>query len=969
MNPELLQARALRAFLSSLALGLLLCCAATSPALAATTSSSSSSSTNVLEEDFTGAQPLLSDWYSIDGACLTAGDQTNSGPSSTSGSSTTHSPQGGIPACKGDSYYAGQTQTGLTNNADPVGKGALRLTNGCAGSTCYYHQDGAVFLQNSYPTNQGIRVTFTTYTYGGDNSGGHGADGIAFYILDGNFTPNVGAWGGSLGYSCSNTNPPYNGMAGGYLGLGMDEFGNYLNQGDNTATGIDGTRHPGEIGVRGFGNINLQALQAIDPEATVSDVQHACATGYYEGHKLNDYAYVQGYSKTGLTIANESATTRSQATPITYTLQITPDGLLSLWYKDNATNTNGGYGTQAINNLPITDATNFGPLPSSFKFGFGGSTGGSDNVHEITCFQVVPETQAAVSPVAPLAISGSTDIYTLSSTPNPVAGHVQAFKTVAAPTSSSSSPLGTGSGSALWDAGDSTHMSATARGGALYSTSTTNVPVLLSALDSAAFGTATPTCLPSGSGTSGIVSYTVNPSYNSGSCLGTRLSGWMLGPISTADDAHYLSSPGNANLLSLSGYVSFAQANLNREKVLLFTSNDGFLYAVDASTGNLVWGWMPRPFVSYLAANPGLIGTGCGNTNTNGGCFDGHFTTTDAVNASGKWNTYVVGTAAGGALHYSLGLTSNSANAPMPSSQPWSVSVAGGSSPQQQAPVIATIGGSQYALFVVNKTSTSSGKTTTTSTLYEVNVATGAGSTSGSALSFTANSSMTYVPSTGTLWIGDTKGNVWSLNISGSASSDASGASNQATLSPAAPVNYVGYTEYNGLPYMWAASQNEVETFLLSGGSAQALWASAGGSSPQGYIGSSSGLTASSSVPALQSSGQVAALPSLINGVLVVPVYVPPTGSCGETGTAYYDLIDLLSGGLPKVSVTYRNTPVTNGVVSLGLGVPFTPSFSVTSQFTLIYPGTSQPVASGSSINPIVFAGSVMNKPIAWRQY
>jgi type IV pilus assembly protein PilY1 len=967
MNPELLQSRGLRVFVRAILLGLLMLCAtAGGSALAQTTSST----TNVLEEDFTGAQPLLSDWYSIDGACLTAGDQTNSGPNLTSSNSALkNSPQGGIPACKGDSYYSGQTQTGLTNNADPVGQGALRLTNGCAGSTCYYHQDGAVFLQNSYPTNQGIRVTFTTYTYGGDNSGGHGADGIAFYILDGNFTPNVGAWGGSLGYSCSNTNPPYNGMSGGYLGLGMDEYGNYLNQGDNTATGIDGTRHPGEIGVRGFGNINLQALQAIDPEATVSDVKNACATGYYEGHKLNDYAYVQGYSKTGLTIANESATKRSQATPITYTLQITPGGLLSLWYKDNATNTNGGYGTQAINNLPITDASNFGPLPSSFKFGFGGSTGGSDNVHEITCFQVVPETQAAVSPVAPLAISGSTYIYTLSSTPNPVAGHVQAFKTVSAPTSSSSSPLGTGSGSALWDAGDSTHMSASARGGALYSTSTTNVPVLLSALDSAAFGTATPTCLPSGSGTSGIVSYTVNPSYNSGSCLGTRLSGWMLGPISTADDAHYLSSPGNANLLSLSGYVSFAQANVNREKVLLFTSNDGFLYAVDASTGNLVWGWMPRPFVSYLASYPGLIGTGCGNTNTNGGCFDGHFTTTDAVNASGKWNTYVVGTAAGGALHYSLGLTSNSANAPMPSSQPWSVSVAGGSSPQQQAPVIATIGGSQYALFVVNKTSTSSSGSTTTSTLYEVNVATGAGSTSGSALSFTANSSMTYVPSTGTLWIGDTKGKVWSLNISGSASSDASGAANEATLSPAAPVNYVGYTEYNGLPYMWAASQNEVETFLLSGGAAQALWASAGGSSPQGYVSSSSGLTASSSVPALQASGQVAALPSLINGVLVVPVYVPPTGSCGETGTAYYDLIDLLSGGLPKVSVTYRNIPVTNGVVSLGLGVPFTPSFSVTSEFTLIYPGTSQPVASGSSINPIVFAGSVMNKPIAWRQY
>jgi type IV pilus assembly protein PilY1 len=35
--------------------------------------------------------------------------------------------------------------------------------------------------------------------------------------------------------------------------------------------------------------------------------------------------------------------------------------------------------------------------------------------------------------------------------------------------------------------------------------------------------------------------------------------------------------------------------------VVLATSNDGILYGLDASTGDMDWGWMPRPFVSQLS--------------------------------------------------------------------------------------------------------------------------------------------------------------------------------------------------------------------------------------------------------------------------------------------------------------------------------------------------------------------------------
>ncbi|MEJ0007897.1 MAG: hypothetical protein WDM77_16415 [Steroidobacteraceae bacterium] len=119
-------------------------------------------------------------------------------------------------------------------------------------------------------------MTFKTVTYGGT-----GADGISFYLMDGcvpvsgaimpatcaanaiypTGSPNVpaiGATGGSLAYTCSNTNGPgsgagvtYDGLTGGYLGLGIDEYGNFLNQGDNTAVGYG--FQAGRIGLRGAG--------------------------------------------------------------------------------------------------------------------------------------------------------------------------------------------------------------------------------------------------------------------------------------------------------------------------------------------------------------------------------------------------------------------------------------------------------------------------------------------------------------------------------------------------------------------------------------------------------------------------------------------------------------------------------------------------------------------------------------------
>src|SRR5271169_1369761 len=212
-------------------------------------------------DDFTQANDTNS-WKTFDGACLTAGDGT-----------------GSIPACVGLAYYANQVQiggykgylgtatapsTGLGQPADPAGQGALRFTNS-------YHQAGSIISSGTpFPTGTGLQVVFKTISYHGDSggSGGDGADGMGFFLMDGSLPPyDTGAFGGSLGYTCTNetfNNDPtkradgtvrgYDGLVGGYIGLGIDEYGNFLNPGDNTATGPGVAA--GRIGLRGAGSIS-----------------------------------------------------------------------------------------------------------------------------------------------------------------------------------------------------------------------------------------------------------------------------------------------------------------------------------------------------------------------------------------------------------------------------------------------------------------------------------------------------------------------------------------------------------------------------------------------------------------------------------------------------------------------------------------------------------------------------------------
>src|ERR1700691_1828655 len=242
----------------------------------AQTPPSSCSSTN-LAENFTGATTNCN-WYIIGGACLTAGSTA----ASSAGSGAT---AGQPPACATDPYYNGVTLVGGNTGTLPdtvLAGGALRLTNDTDS------ESGAIISSTTFNSlaSTGLQVTFTTETYEGDSGGTNndGADGISFFLQDASVaTVTLGDWGGSLGYTCSNTNDSasqgYDGMIGAYVGLGIDEFGNFLNgttvstSGSTTTTfsaGADNTSSgygyvPNRIGFRAAGATAWNYLSAITP--------------------------------------------------------------------------------------------------------------------------------------------------------------------------------------------------------------------------------------------------------------------------------------------------------------------------------------------------------------------------------------------------------------------------------------------------------------------------------------------------------------------------------------------------------------------------------------------------------------------------------------------------------------------------------------------------------------------------------
>jgi hypothetical protein len=288
------------------------------------------------------------------------------------------SPTGTNVACLTASSNASQTPIpGCALPApDPDGSGALRLTD--AGNS----EEGGIAFTQTLPTTKGVDVTFNSYQYGGT-----GADGVGFFLAATNpASPappsTIGSPGGDLGYS-SGTGTT--GLADGYLGIGIDVYGNYSN------SNFDGTgctdpswvgasaRLRGQVTVRGPGNGSVGYCPLTSTAATDSGARLALDGGP-GGTRATSKVPVEIAINPG----SASLTTTSGLVVAggEYAVAVTPiGGSKTSFVGALPTISNGKIPAGTI---PVAWINPITGLPYQLTMGWVGSTGGASDVHEIT---------------------------------------------------------------------------------------------------------------------------------------------------------------------------------------------------------------------------------------------------------------------------------------------------------------------------------------------------------------------------------------------------------------------------------------------------------------------------------------------------------------------------------------------------------------------------------------------------------
>lgn len=236
---------------------------------------------------------------------------------------------------------------------DPDGEGYLRLTNN------NFDQKGYIYSQNNITSQDGLRMELEYYTYGGS-----GADGISFFLFDATANPFViGGFGGSLGYSqFTLTNPVSPGVSKGYIGIGIDEYGNFSNPIEGRQGGLPGPvppgLRPGSVTLRGKGDGNALVANNYPFLTTAQAVDFGFSLVQGSSSRFPDNS-TTGYRKASIDL---------QPNPLggyNITVKITVGGTPMKTYT-------------VIDNYYYNQ-----PAPANLRYGIASSTGNSTNFHEI----------------------------------------------------------------------------------------------------------------------------------------------------------------------------------------------------------------------------------------------------------------------------------------------------------------------------------------------------------------------------------------------------------------------------------------------------------------------------------------------------------------------------------------------------------------------------------------------------------
>jgi hypothetical protein len=270
--------------------------------------------------------------------------------------------------------FKGTTATGwtLSNSAtltapsiDAAGSGWLRLTD--TGGT----EKGLALNDSfSFAGNVPVVVEFNYVSWGGT-----GADGMTLFLYDSTTaSPMAGALtGGGLGYC---------GGAGGYLAIGIDEYGNFSNPADKCSSASGG---PG-----------------LRPESLV-----------IRGPASASNAWITTTSVPG-GIDNPHATTRPSAKTVIFTL--TPAVLPAVGYTITAQFRSAS--GQPFQTIFSNVAFPYVP-PANLSVGLSGSTGGSTNIHELQGLAAATPDDLQVTMTGPSSVlQGASVTYNVTVTNN-----------------------------------------------------------------------------------------------------------------------------------------------------------------------------------------------------------------------------------------------------------------------------------------------------------------------------------------------------------------------------------------------------------------------------------------------------------------------------------------------------------------------------------------------------------------------
>jgi uncharacterized repeat protein (TIGR01451 family) len=243
---------------------------------------------------------------------------------------------------------------------DPAGQGWLRLTD-----TGNDEQGLALDTSQTFSGNVPVTVRFSYVSWGGT-----GADGITVFLYDSTQNMSGADVGGALGYC---------GGAGGYLAIGLDEYGNFSNPGDRCgAAGGGPGRVPQSLVLRGPLSANDQYVTGV-PIAT-------------------------GIDNPGV---------GNRPSPKTVIVTLTP---ASVGYTVTALfqSASGAPFQTVFSNVSfLYDA------PASLSVGFSGGTGGATNNHEVQGLIAATPNDLQVTLSGPATVLQGTQVtYTLTVTNN-----------------------------------------------------------------------------------------------------------------------------------------------------------------------------------------------------------------------------------------------------------------------------------------------------------------------------------------------------------------------------------------------------------------------------------------------------------------------------------------------------------------------------------------------------------------------